>query len=48
MSGQGAHRLDRLDALRDFIDARIGQHFDGAPPRAVLDLDGALRQLAAR
>jgi single-stranded-DNA-specific exonuclease len=38
---------DRLDALRDFIDRRIGDHFNGAPPRAVLDLDGALQPRAA-
>ena len=38
---------DRLDDLRDFIDARVGRHFDGAPPRAVLDLDGALQPRAA-
>jgi single-stranded-DNA-specific exonuclease len=39
--------LDRLDELRAFIDRRIGDHFNGAPPRAVLDLDGALQPRAA-
>jgi single-stranded-DNA-specific exonuclease len=39
--------IGRLDALRDFIDRRIGDHFNGVPPRAVLDLDGALQPRAA-
>jgi single-stranded-DNA-specific exonuclease len=38
---------DRLDRLRDFIDARIGDHFAGVPPRAVLDLDGSLQPRGA-
>jgi single-stranded-DNA-specific exonuclease len=38
---------DRLDALRDFIDARIGDHFADVPPRAVLDLDGSLQPRGA-
>jgi single-stranded-DNA-specific exonuclease len=38
---------DRIEDLRAFIDARIGDHFSGAPPRAVLDLDGALQPRGA-
>lgn len=38
---------DRLDALKDFIDARIGAHFADVPPRAVLDLDGSLQPRGA-
>jgi single-stranded-DNA-specific exonuclease len=38
---------ERMDALRAFIDARIDRHFDGVPPRAVLDLDGALQPRGA-
>jgi single-stranded-DNA-specific exonuclease len=38
---------DKLDALRDFIDARAGHHFEGVPPRAVLDLDGSLQPRGA-
>jgi single-stranded-DNA-specific exonuclease len=38
---------DRVDELRAFIDARIDHHFNGLPPRAVLDLDGALQPRGA-
>ena len=38
---------DRLDDLKEFIDARIGHHFNGVPPRAVLDLDGSLQPRGA-
>ncbi len=38
---------DRLDDLRAFIDARTDHHFAGLPPRAVLDLDGALQPRGA-
>jgi single-stranded-DNA-specific exonuclease len=38
---------DRIEDLRAFIDGRIGHHFNGAPPRAVLDLDGALQPRGA-
>ena len=31
---------DRVEALKDFIDGRIGDHLQGEPPRAVLELDG--------
>jgi single-stranded-DNA-specific exonuclease len=37
----------KIDQLRDFIDARIGDHFAGVPPRAVLDLDGSLQPRGA-
>ena len=37
----------RIDELRAFINARIDHHFDGMPPRAVLDLDGALQPRGA-
>ena len=38
---------ERIDELREFIDRRIDHHFNGVPPRAVLDLDGALQPRAA-
>jgi single-stranded-DNA-specific exonuclease len=38
---------DRIDELRAFIDRRIDHHFNGLPPRAVLDLDGALQPRGA-
>ncbi len=38
---------DKLDALKEFIDARVGHHLDGVPPRAVLDLDGSLQPRGA-
>jgi single-stranded-DNA-specific exonuclease len=38
---------DRIEELRAFIDRRIDHHFNGLPPRAVLDLDGALQPRGA-
>jgi single-stranded-DNA-specific exonuclease len=37
----------RLDALREFLAERLGAGLDGEPPRAVLDVDGALQPGAA-
>ena len=37
----------KLDTLREFIAARIDHHFDGPPPRAVLELDGTLQPRGA-
>jgi len=37
----------RVEELRAFIDQRIDHHFSGQPPRAVLDIDGALQPRGA-
>jgi single-stranded-DNA-specific exonuclease len=37
----------RIDDLRAFIDARTDHHFADLPPRAVLDLDGAMQPRGA-
>jgi single-stranded-DNA-specific exonuclease len=37
----------RLDALREFLAERLGAGLEGEPPRAVLDVDGALQPGAA-